>query len=374
MKKTGKSSAGVPCVAVCGLALILGACGSPDEAGEQTDPGQRTQQPTAVEAVEVVEGRLGGEVAMTGRIRGKREAPVISETQGRIERVLVDLGDDVEAGDVLVELPSRSEQFALAQAEANLASARSELESAESRRERGSASSAEVSRARANLRGAEQQVAQAEDALDRRTITAPISGRVASLGADIDVGATLSSGSAVAHIVDMSRVRLNASVGRREITPIERGQAATVHIRDCEDVIEAKVHAVGSRADGETGSFTVAIEWDNGDCVGMLRSGLSARAVVETGQGTQGVLVPTAAIRTGVGATTAGAGETANVFVLADGRAHLREVVIADRLGPRAVVSTGLEPGEQVAVTAVSRLRDGDLIDGTLIATSEEIE
>ena len=373
MKRNGKWISGAYAAAFVAL-LVLGACGSPEEASNNAEPDAPAERPRAVEAVEVVEGRLGGQVAMTGRIRGKREASVVSETQGRIDRVHVDLGDEVAAGDVLVELPSRSEALALAQAEANLASARSELESVESRRERGSASSSELSRARANLRGAEQQVVQAEDALDTRSITAPISGRVATLGFDIDEGGTLASGTTVARIVDMSRVRLNASVGRREIARLEQGQAATVHIRDCEDVIEARLEAVGSRADEETGSFAVAIEWDNGDCIGMLRSGLSARATVDTGQGTAGILLPTAAIRTGVGATTAGAGETAEVFVIADGRAQLREVLVTERLGPKAVVSEGLQSGERVAVSGVSRLRDGDAVDATVIATSEEIE
>ncbi len=373
MRKNGKGGR-YNAAAILLVALTLGACGAPggENDNEEVDPS--ADRPRAVEAVEVVEGRLGGQVTMTGRIRGTREASVASETQGRIERVAVDLGDEVDSGDVLVALPSRSEELALAQAEENLASARSELESAESRRERGSASAAEVSRARANLRGAEQQVAQAEDALDRRTITAPISGRVAAIGPDIDEGASLGSGAQVARIVDMSDVRLNASVGRREIAGIERGLTASVQVRGCDETINARVAAVGTQADSETGSFTVGIEWSNGNCTGMIRSGLSARAVVDTGEGTTGILIPAAAIRTGVGATTAGPGETAEVFVLSDGQAHVRQVLIAERLGPRAVVSEGLEPGERLAVSGVSRLRDGDAVEGTVIATSEEIE
>lgn len=368
---TGWSTVARAAVFVAVATLV--ACGSP----EQEDSAEfeaEDERARAVEAVEVVEGRLGGEVSMTGRIRGAREAGVLSETQGRIDAVRVDLGDEVESGDVLVELPSRSEELSLEQAEANLESARSELQSVESRRERGSASGAEVSQARANLRGAEQQLASARDQLDTRTITAPISGQVASLGADIDEGASLSSGVEVARIVDMSRVRLDASVGRREIRDISRGLPATVRVRDCEESIDARVEAVGSRADEQTGSFTVAIEWENGDCADMIRSGLSAGATVDTGGGTSGILVPTAAIRSGVGGNTAAAGETAEVFVISDDRAMVREVVIADRLGPRAVVSDGLEPGEQVVVSGVSRLRDGDAVDGTVISTSEEVE
>lgn len=360
------------------LVVIVAGCGNfaggDDDENEEDFEAVAESRVRAVEAVELTEGRLGGEVRVFGRIRGTREATVISETQGQIESVHFDLGDRIEAGEVLVRLPDRTEEFAVEQARAQLETAESELESVESRRERGSASSAELSGARGNVFGAQQQLAQAEEAYENRTIRAPISGNIASIGQSVGEGDYLSSGTTVTRVVNMDRARLNASVGRRQVNMLEPGQPATVHVTDCRPEFEATVHSVSAGADEQTGSFAVAIEWDTECPTEELRSGLSAEATVQTGEGTQGIIVPTAALRSRVGETAGGEGATAELFVLEDGTAVSREVVIAERLGARAVASSGVEAGELVAVSGVSRLRDGDTIEAQRIGTSGEIE
>lgn len=335
----------------------------------------------AVEAVELVAGRLGGEVHVRGRIRGRSEATAVSETQGRIQSVHFDLGDEVRRGDALVRLANRTEQLAVEQAREQLASARTEADAVERRRERGGASAGELSSARANLRGVERQLAQAEEAYENRTIRAPIAGRIASIGASISSGDYIQNGASVARIVDLERLRLEAPVGRHQIASLERGQPARVLIRDCDEDIHARVSAVSAGADRETGSFVVAIEWDRaeGGCGGTLRSGMSASAVIETSRGAEGVLVPTAAFRTdsgGAGSDGAGSGRDQRValFVVEDGQAVLREVQLLDRLGATGVARSGVSAGETVIVTGVSRLRDGDRVEATRVADSGEIE
>jgi cobalt-zinc-cadmium efflux system membrane fusion protein len=90
---------------------------------------------------------------------------------------------------------------------------------------------------------------------------------------------------------------------------------------------------------------------------------MSASAVVSTEDTSEGLLVPTAAIRR--------VGDTDFVFVETNGVVERREVSVRDRFGPRAIVSSGVAVGDRVAITAVSRLRDGDAVQATMIGTSE---
>ena len=354
------------------LSVAVIACSNPENNGNATTE-RPANAPRAVESVELSEGRIGGEVQVRGRIRGRREVSVVSETQGRIDTVNFDLGDEVSAGDVLVRLPSRIEALAVEQAREQLSAARTEVDAVKTRVDRGSATALDLSNARANVSGAEQQLAQAEEAYENRTIRAPISGRISQVGSTISEGDFVQNGATVTRIIDLSRVRLNASVGRVQVPAIQPGQSALVSMRDCEQEFRGTVVAVSAGADPDTGSFEVAIEWDN-ICGSTLRSGLSASATIETDQGAEGVIVPTAALRSGVTESRNAINGRAELFVVENGRVELREVELSYRLGALAIAQSGVRAGEQVVTSGVTRLRDGDEVAATAIGTSGELE
>lgn len=344
------------------LLLVVGCTAeeTDDTAEEQSSP---VAQPRAIETMEVVEGSLGGEVRVSGLVAGTSEADVIAETQGIILAVEFDLGQFVNEGDALVRFDDRTEQLAMQQAMEQRDAARLELEALERQAERGSVSRTVLTNARAALRGAEVAYDRAIRAYENRTVRAPIDGRVASRAAGMLDGNFVTQGSRVARIVDTTRLRLSGSVGEREVRFLQVGQPAVVNVTAWgSEGLEATVVAVAAGSDGQTGSFPVAVEWDN-CCGDIVRSGMSASAVVSTEDTSEGLLVPTAAIRR--------VGETDFVFVESNGVVERREVSVRDRFGPRAIVSSGVAVGDRVAITAVSRLRDGDAVQATMIGTSE---
>ncbi len=346
--------------------VVLAVAGCSAETHDETADAQAPSEirPRAVETMEVVEGRLGGEVRVSGLVSGTREADVIAETQGRILSVDFDLGQVVSEGDVLVRFDDRTERLAMQQAMELRDGARLELEALERQAERGTVSRAVLTSARAALRGAEVAYEQALRTYGNRTVRAPIDGRVASREAVIREGNFVTQGSRVARIVDTTRLRLSGSVGEREVRFLQEGQEALVNVTAWgANRLEARVVAVGAGSDGQTGSFPVAIEWEN-CCGDIVRSGMSASAVVSTEDMTQGVLVPTAALRR--------IGEADYVFVVENGVVRRTNVDVRDRFGPRAVVTNGISVGEHVAITAVSRLRDGDAVQATMVGTSED--
>lgn len=343
--------------------LVVTGCAAEetnDTANEQSSP---VAQPRAIETMEVVEGRLGGEVRVSGLVAGTREADVVAETQGIIRAVEFDIGRSVEEGDALVRFDDRTERLAMEQAMEQRDVARLELEALERQSERGTVSRTALTNARAALRGAEVSYERALRTYENRTVRAPISGRVASRAEGMLEGNFVTQGSRVARIVDTTRVRLSGSVGEREVRFLQVGQPATVNVTAWgSEGLEATVVAVAAGSDGQTGSFPVAVEWDN-CCGDVVRSGMSATAVVTTEDTSEGLLVPTAAIRR--------VGDADFVFVETDGVVEQREVRLRDRFGPRAIVSNGVSAGDRVAITAVSRLRDGDEVQATMIGTSE---
>lgn len=321
--------------------------------------------PLAVEAVEATRAALVSDITASGVIRGVSEARVVSETQGIIRDVRFELGEEVTAGEVLVALDSEIERLQMEQARRQLETARLELRATEQLAERGSTSQAELARVRANAAGAEAAYEQAKKRFEDKTITAPISGRVAARSENVTPGNYLNPGVEVARIVDLRELEMEIAVGEREVGYLAPGTPVSVSIPACPDLEaqQARVASVAAGSDAATGSFPAIIRWEN-TCGDEVRSGMSASARIEP-QGVEEVLVvPTQAIGRD--------SEGAFVFLAAEGGARRARVETGRRLGSRTEITAGLSAGDIVITTATSRLRDGDAVEVTVNDMSGE--
>ncbi len=364
---------------VLGVVLVIVACGggaegraggegggSEAESGDDTGSGATWQAedagsdgPLAVAAVEVRRAPLFANVTASGLIRGIREARVVSETQGIIRGTDFELGQTVAAGERLVSLDSDIERLQMEQARRQLETAQVELRATEQLAERGNASPVELARVRAAASGAEAAYEQAKKRFEDKSITAPISGRIAAKSSSLTPGNYLTAGVEVARIVDLARLEMEISVGEREVGYLEIGAPVNVAVPACPDAeaAGAEVASIAAGTDPGTGSFAAVIRWDN-TCPDRVRSGMSANATIEP-QGVERVLqVPSqAVVRNADGAF---------VFVAADGVVRRARVEVGRRMGARTEITAGLSEGDIVVTTATSRLRDGDEISATV--------
>jgi HlyD family secretion protein len=197
-----------------------------------------------------------------------------AEAAGRIERRLVEEGDRVAQGQLLVQLDDREARIALAEAEAELvqaqatyavdakpppavaardtarlARARARFEDAldafragtlpadslqEARRRYDAAlvlagrKRKAVQAATSGLSAAEQRVARARLSLSRTRIEAPFAGRVADLL--VEVGQRVTSGREVLTLLDDRRMKVEVDVLETDLVRVERGATALVHV------------------------------------------------------------------------------------------------------------------------------------------------
>src|SRR5712691_9879238 len=112
-----------------GLALLasigLAGCGqlAPTGASNSTSQAQAITIPAAT----AQRGQIQQTAAYTGDVRAREQLTVLPKASGRVQRVLVDIGSPVHAGDVLAELEQDSPEIQVLQARANLASAQAKL-------------------------------------------------------------------------------------------------------------------------------------------------------------------------------------------------------------------------------------------------------
>lgn len=345
-------------------AVVFAGCSEPTEDAASTATSDFAMEAaarmpgTAVEARTATTGSLVGRIRSSGLIRGVAEAWVISETQGVIESASIVLGDEVREDQPIVAFDTRLQELQLRQAESRLESAQLDLAAAERLYENGNASLAELTAARSAAAGAEASVESARRALENRTIRAPIDGRIADIADGISRGNYMAVGSRVAHIIDTSRLQVEVALGEREIQYIRRGSPAVVTIPACSaGPVDATVVALAAAGDPATGSFPVVVEWVN-ECGTIARAGMSASVEIAPDDQPR-VLIPATAVMNAEGSDY--------VFLAENDVAHRRPVDLGRRSGNAVEVRSGVDPGDVVITSGLSRLSDDDPIIVTLI-------
>src|SRR5437764_4378532 len=103
--------------AAAAAALLISACGRAPSA----TPAAPTPVPAApVTAQQAKRGDIQQTLAYSGDIRSREQVSVLPKSSGRIEKMLVDVGSRVKAGDTLATLEQDSAQIAALQARATL--------------------------------------------------------------------------------------------------------------------------------------------------------------------------------------------------------------------------------------------------------------
>lgn len=368
------------------------ALAGPATAQETAPVSTAAPKPPSVTVVPVASRELVARVTVTGTLVPRETVVVGTDIEGlRIEALLADEGDRVEAGAVLarlstdtIEIELARNQSQISRTEAAIAQARSQIEEAKS-------ASVEADSALARTQPLQQKGIVGQDVLDQRIsaaasararlasatqaaaaadadraialaerreqelrraktdIRAPTAGLVLSRAARLGSVVSVASGS----LFEMARdglIELDAEVSETVLNALRQGQPASVTLSGGGAAIEGTIRLVSPKVDETTRLGRVRIALPASDA---LRTGAFARGSVETAR-TQGLAVPQTAVV--VDATSA------RVQVVKDGKVETRTVTTGIQTGGEIEVLTGLSPGESVIARAGTFVRDGDLV------------
>jgi len=292
---------------------------------------QRARRPAAApsyRSAAVSRGDLRVVVAATGRVQAATTVEVGAEVSGRIERLLVEADARVSRGQLLAVIDDEQLAAALAQQQAQLASARAtvrqasasvtELEQSSRRitaladqalaaRETVEGSQAGLARARAahdvalaNTELAVAGVKAARSRLAKATIRSPIDGVV--LARNVEPGQTVNAGFATPVLFklaeDLTRMRVEVDIDEADIGRVRAGNPATFTV-DAYPGREFSSRVV--RLSNEPTvtqnvvTYRAELEADNHDLV--LRPGMTATATIVTEVRRDVPMVANAALR-----------------------------------------------------------------------------
>lgn len=338
--------------------------------------GGRDVKPSAVpvRAAPVLREDVPLLLSALGTVQPSGSVLVRSRVDGRLMRIHFMEGQRVGAGDLLAEIDPRPFRNALREAQGQLARDAAQLENARrdlaryeqlSRGDYIAEQQVETQRALVRqyegvVRSDEAQAASAALQLEYSRIEAPMDGRLGLRQVDEGNMIRASDAGGIVRITRTEPADVVFSLPETELPEVlaayreaaARGRSLSVRAFDRNQKIPlaaGELLSMDNQVDTATGTVKFKARFANSDEALFPNQFVNIRLEVRIRK--DATVAPAAAVQLGA--------QGSFVYVLREGKAHLRLVKTGWRSNDKVVVESGLEPGETVVVDGVDRLRDG---------------
>jgi RND family efflux transporter MFP subunit len=397
-----------------GVMLVLAAIGAAacqDTSGQAAGGGRGGRGgrggggAVAVQTTTVQRMSIQREVDLAGTLLSPDQAKISSEVAGRVRDVVVQLGTEVRAGDVLVHIEPQELQFALDRAEsqlrqveaqlgidhtvnrqlppdeqiasvrqamANRDDARAAFKRSEQLHGRGLMSNVDYDTAETKLKVAEANFQASIDTVhalkatlqDRRasfelaqkkladaSIKAPLAGSVSERL--VQPGEFIRENTPVVTIVQMNPLKLKTAVQEKFAGVIRAGQRVAFRVEAFPtESFDGKIAYVSPAVDQATRTFPVEALVDNGNR--HLKPGFFAKGTIATKVDENVMAVTDDAVSTLAGVST--------VYIIDQNKARQQVVALGTRQGKLWEIVDGLKGTETLASSNLNQLATGTTV------------
>lgn len=329
------------------FALLVSGCG-----GDRNAEGVgETEDGVPVRTMIVETGTFDEIGEYYGTARGIEEARLISVSGGRVNEILVEVGDQVRAGQSLARIEAGKAQSLYETAVLNEQIAREELERQRRFLEMGNTPQVAVDQAELAWRQARTNLLDARRMLDGALAISPIDGEV--VAKHIDLYDELNPGQPTFTVADLSQMKVVIGVPEADIAGINALGAAEVTFQSFPGrVWSAEATSFARKRSENTLSFDVELVLENEDRV--LLSGLTATVQLVLRQLEDRIVIPSEAV----------IAQGRNSYVMVANSTTARRIPVT--LGPSntelTVISAGLAPGDEVVVEGINQISDGSKV------------
>lgn len=265
----------------------------------------------------------------------------------RIRRIMVDVGDFVNAGQILAEM----DKFQLEQAQLKLVNDSTELCRLRSLYEAGGLSQSDFDAVELAYRVSRSSF---QNLLENTILRAPITGVVTAR--NYDKGDMYTMGQPVFTVQQITPVKLLVAVSESDYPKVKKGDKATLVVDAVPGkVFDGVVDRIYPVMDASSHTFNVEVKVDNRQR--ELRPGMYAKVTLSFGV-YHSIVIPDVAVM-----KQQGSGQRMVMVVGADGKASQKFVTLGRHFDNQYEILSGLDEGDRVIVKGQSSLRGGETVE-----------
>lgn len=323
--------------AALGMTVAFSSCQNKNNAQQAVKPDVKPIVELASVTTESVDQLQVYSATIEGDVRNN----IAPSAPTRIDRILVEVGDNVRKGQKLVQMDEAN----LRQLELQIKNQEVQFNRTDELYKVGGVSKAEWDNIKMSL---DVNRTAYNNLLINTQLVSPIDGVVTARNYD---NGDLYSGQPVLVVQSISPVKLLINVSEQYFSRVNLNDAVSIEMDAYPgEVFTGKISLVYPAIDAATHTFPVEIKVANADR--KLRPGMFARATLNLGT-EQHVVVPDIAI-----VKRAGSGDRF-VYVYEDGKVSYNKVELGQRMGDRYELLSGVPNNATIVIAGQNKLSDG---------------
>jgi RND family efflux transporter MFP subunit len=299
-----------------------------------------------VQTIKVTTEAFSVNFASNGIAQAVKELNFVSNTQGRVVKIMAEKGDKVHQDQVLLKVDSE-----LLEADYTAAKAAYEQMMLDEQRftrskEAGGVTQQQLDNIRTQLLAAESRMARARRMMEDATVKAPIAGTINMRY--VEEGSLIAPNVPLFDIVSDSRLKVTCNVPESKVRLLSEGQTVTATTSTLPGkTFTGTIGFIGVKTDRGL-NYPIEIILDENE---ELLIGMYMKVQFAADEQHSAILIPRKAI--------VGSAKSADVYTVADGKAYRHEVTLGKMVGNRVEVLSGLSDGDEVIVAGIMNIADG---------------
>lgn len=321
-----------------------------------------TAYPVSVVTAESGEWQPG--IEAIGTVYAAQGIDLAVETGGVIRSVEFAANDEVEQGQLLVQIDDAVEQADLVAARSQVEVSNAALERARTLSDRGVSAAVNVQDAEAAASSALAQIERLNAILGQKSLKAPFSGTIGI--PRVEAGQFVSAGTTVATLQNLETLRVDFTVPEQQLTRVSAGQTVTIATEAGGAVASGTITGIEPRIDPQTRLVSLRAEVDNQD--GRLNPGQFVRVRIQLPVEHEVIALPQTTVTTSLyGDFVYVVTEPDEPIETAEGepeRFIVRQVFVETgrRYGSQVEITQGVSPGDRVVLAGQNRLSNGSQV------------
>lgn len=329
-----------------------------------------------VSTVNAESGEWQPGIEAIGTVYAARGIDLAVEAGGVIRSVEFSANDEVEEGQLLVQIDDAIEQADLVAARSQVDVSNAALERARTLSDRGVSSAVNVQEAEAAASSAVAQIERLNAVLGQKSVEAPFAGTIGI--PRVESGQFVSVGTVVATLQDLDTLRVDFTVPEQQLGRVSAGQTVAIATEAGGSVASGTITGIEPRIDPQTRLVSLRAEVDNQD--GRLNPGQFVRVRIQLPIEDNVVALPQTAVTTSLyGDFIYVVTEPEEPIQTAEGepeRFVVRQIFVKTgrRNGTQVEVTEGVSAGDRVVTVGQNRLSNGSQVTLTAATNGDDAE
>lgn len=273
----------------------------------------------------------------TGTFEPNKETKISTDIQGKINSLLVDIGDVVTTGQILVQLDNALLKLQLQTIKVQIEGLEDDVTRYVILTEADAIQGIQLEKARLGLKTAKIQKETLLEQINKTTIRAPFKGIITAKFNE--EGGFAAPGTPLLQVTDISTLRFTINVPESSLSQFQLNQTYEVSADAYPNTpLSGKVLMIGSKANIGN-SFPIQFQIENTK-ESDIKSGMFGKVLLPSNLQEKSILIPSSAILKEM--------QQEQVYVVRNGKAVLQAITTSKTIGDKELVSAGLKEGDLI--------------------------